>query len=363
MKQLSKHSHSTYTEVSIIDTFSKPKKHKGINMKKQFIYLTSLILLPLVLGCTEIVSQNNIESDTNGVVAQEAIPVIDLENETTTDLNTTIAARRGRFFTVVHLKGEVRHFGYDITQLPPLALPYTAIVPNTKVWLAEYPFTKHLNITTDENGQWELYILKRTNRDIELSFSYEKDFYPAAVEGAIFPGGIPERWSKAQGQSNVFTIGSEDILDIGMQLPDELYMYYAKCQLEGQIAALIGQDYPIQNIMVSTVGKSWASLFDSRLPHGDPGALVSMIPAQVSPLQGPIYFNEAVSPDPTYTETSVDGGVLFNNLSPGTFDFTAHKEGIDYSTVTFKINDTQTFYVASPPHSIEGSNDSAPGVE
>ncbi len=332
-------------------------------MTKPFTYLSSLILLPLIIGCTEIVSQNNIESDTNNLVAQEAIQVIDLENETTAELNSTIAARRGGSFTIVHLKGEVRHFGYDLTQLPPQPLDFSAIVPNTKVWLAEYPFTKYLNITTDENGQWELYILKRANRDIELSFSYEKDFYPATVEGMIFPEGIPERWSKAQGQSNVFTIGSEDILDIGMQLPDELYMYYSKSLLEGQIAALIGQAYRINNLMVSTVAKSWASLFDMRLPHGDPGALVSMVPAQVSPLQGPIYFNEAVSPDPTYTETSVDGGVLFNNLSPGSFDFTAHKAGIDYNTVTFKVNDTQTFYVSSPPHSIQGSNDSAPGAE
>ncbi|MGL1934270.1 MAG: hypothetical protein OCD01_04600 [Fibrobacterales bacterium] len=332
-------------------------------MKKQFTYLSSLLVLPLMIGCTEMVSQNDSETGTESAATPTAVQVIDLENETLIEMNPTIAAKRRRSFEIVHLKGEVRHFGYDITQQPPAYLDYTAIVANAKVWIAEYPFTKYLNITTDENGQWELYILKRINRDIAFSFSYEKDFYPAEVEGMVFPGGLPERWSIAQGQSNIFTIGSEDILDIGMQLPDELYMYFAKSQLEGQIAELIGQEYPISNIMVSTVGKSWSSLFDMRLPHGDPGALVSMVPAQVSPLQGPIYFNEAVLPDPTYTSTSVDGGVLFNNLTPGMYDFTAHKEGVTYGNVSFNINATQTFYVASPPHSLEGSNNSGPGED
>ena len=37
-----------------------------------------------------------------------------------------------------------------------------------------------------------------------------------------------------------------------------------------------------ENAMVVTVGKSWASMHDDRLPHGDPGATMKIAPASAN---------------------------------------------------------------------------------
>jgi hypothetical protein len=84
------------------------------------------------------------------------------------------------------------------------------------------------------------------------------------------------------------------------------------------------------------------------------------------PAIGPIYFNEAVQPDPTYTATSVDGGVTWIDVPFGTYDVTADKPGAEYDAVTFDIrewdvDDGVVLYIASAPDAVEGDNDSPPG--
>ena len=104
---------------------------------------------------------------------------------------------------------------------------------------------------------------------------------------------------------------------MAVQFPTAAYYAAAKGQIEQQIGGLIGAPYTLANVLVTTVGKSWASMYTPQLPHGDPGAVVSISPAVAFPASlGPVYFNAAVSPDPTLTSTSVDGGVLFGNLAP-----------------------------------------------
>ena len=116
--------------------------------------------------------------------------------------------------------------------------------------------------------------------------------------------------------------------------------------------------------MVVTVGKSWASMHDGRLPHGDPDAAAMASPALGV---GPIYFNRDVQPDPTQPLTSLDGGVTWLNVPLGnTYHVTASKVGVTYPTVKFVINESDAangvqLYIASPPDSLEGSNDSGPG--
>lgn len=100
------------------------------------------------------------------------------------------------------------------------------------------------------------------------------------------------------------------------------------------------------------------------LPHGDPGAYVISTPAMQA--IGPIYFNEAVQPDPTYTCTSDDGGVTWFNVTTGEYDITAEKTPYIYDTIHFNITEEDIengveFYIASPPDSIQGSNTSEPG--
>ena len=103
-------------------------------------------------------------------------------------------------------------------------------------------------------------------------------------------------------------------------------------------------------------------MYSAELPHGDPNVQVAISPAIQFPVSlGPVYFNEQVSPDPTLTSTSVDGGVLFGNLASGSHTLTASKAPFSYDALTFVVQDGIELYVASPPHATQGTNDSPPG--
>ena len=63
----------------------------------------------------------------------------------------------------------------------------------------------------------------------------------------------------------------------------------------------------------------------------------------------------------------VDGGVAWVNVPVDTYDVTAHKDGVNYKTARFNITEQDVacgvqLYIASPPDSVEGDNDSDPGV-
>ncbi|MFZ5570086.1 MAG: hypothetical protein ACOZF0_06760 [Thermodesulfobacteriota bacterium] len=242
--------------------------------------------------------------------------------------------------SLVKLQGKLNHFGMDISQSPPQYIDYHATVPDAKVWIAEFPFTRHLNIRSDETGWWTMYIIKRKGVDLAFSLVYEK-----------------EGWITTK--SNKIRVTDEDNLDLAIQFIDPAYYTYAvKPTVEGMLGTTLA------NALVVTVGKSWASMHDDRLPHGDAGALAVMAP--LSSAIGPIYFNEAVFPDPTYTATSIDGGVAWINVPAGEYHITAQKTGVAYETVTFDIRESDAdkgivLYIASPPDSIQGDNDSPPG--
>jgi hypothetical protein len=246
----------------------------------------------------------------------------------------------GSSLTVVELRGKTNHFGRDVTT--GSYIDYWATVPGVKVWIAEYPWTKQLDVRTDETGWWTMYVVKQAGVDVELSFIYEKAGWVTT-------------------KTNVITVGDADITDLAIQYIDPLY-YQQMMKPYVQDIWLAGT--PLVNAMVVTVGKSWSSMHDGRLPHGDPGALASVSPALGI---GPIYFNRHVIPDPTQSETSVDGGVAWLNLPlDRAYEVTADKEGVSYKTVTFRLDAADLghgveLYIASPPHSVEGDNDSGPG--
>jgi hypothetical protein len=246
----------------------------------------------------------------------------------------------GTSLTVVELRGKTNHFGRDVST--GSYIDYWATVPEVEVWIAEYPETKDLGIRTDETGWWTMYVVKQAGVEVEFSFVYEKDGW-------------------ATTKSNVITVGDEDITDLAIQYIDPLYY---EQMMKPYVEAIWLGDTPLQNAMVVTVGKSWSSMHDGRLPHGDPGALAFASPA---PEIGPIYFNRQVIPDPTLTQTSVDGGVAWLNLPVDqTYHVTAAKGGVTYKTVRFNVDAADVengveLYIASPPHSVEGDNDSGPG--
>jgi hypothetical protein len=244
---------------------------------------------------------------------------------------------------VVPIGGTVFHFGLDLSQTPPVPFPFQSTVADARVSIGELPITRLLNIRSDANGKWSFKALKLQGTPLRVSFVYERAGYETT-------------------KSQVFEIGDGGITDLAVQFPTEAYYAAAKGQIEQQIGALIGAPYTLRNVLVTTVGKSWASMYSPDLPHGDPGAEVAISPAIAFPASlGPVYFNEAVAPDPTLTSTSVDGGVLFGNLGSGSYAITASKAPFSYSTLTFVVQDQIGLYVASPPHATQGTNDSSPG--
>lgn len=247
---------------------------------------------------------------------------------------------------IVKLSGKLNHFGYDV--INGGYIDYHATVPGAKVWIAEYPFTRAMNFMSDETGWWTIFVVKKNNEDLEFSYVYEKD------------GWITTK-------SNVITVTNEDNTDIAIQFIDPFYFNLAmKPMVEEMVSQIIGIPFTFVNAMVVTVGKSWASMHSDLLPHGDPGATVSSVPALTFPTIGPLYFNEYVQPDPAYPYTSVDGGVAWLNVPLNTYDVTAHKDGVNYETVRFNITEADVengvvLYIASPPDSVQGDNDSEPG--
>jgi len=251
----------------------------------------------------------------------------------------------GRTITIVKLSGKTNHFGRDENLQ---YIDYHATVPETRVWISEYPDTRDLDLQTDETGWWTMYIIKDTGDDLEFSFIFEK-----------------EDWITTK--TNVNTIVDQDDTDFAIQFIEPDFFTFAMIPL---VEALMrGSDYPnffFENAMVVTVGKSWGSMHDDRLPHGDPGATVSIISPASEDYKGPIYFNKDVIPDLNQSDVSVDGGVTWLNMPPNTYQVTADKPGVTYPTVKFNITEADVeigvqLYIASPPDSLEGDNDSPPG--
>ncbi len=247
------------------------------------------------------------------------------------------AAQRqcGSLLKIVYLSGKVFYFAPNI-------VPPDAPVSGVLVSIAEFPFTKHLHITSDADGSWSMPVIKFRNIPLRLSLMFEKEGFVTA-------------------KNNQFTIGDTGIDSIAMQFTSEEYFGAAVALLEQQVSAAIGVPYPVQSLTVATVGKSWASMFFNQFPHGDPGATVTINPPVSFPTLGPVYFNENVAPDPAQPFVSVDGGVLFANMPNGTFTLEAQKEPYVYEPVTFVIEPGVRLYVASPPHSLQGNNESDPG--
>lgn len=102
--------------------------------------------------------------------------------------------------------------------------------------------------------------------------------------------------------------------------------------------------------MVTTVTRVGKSLYDEGA-HGEAGATVTLDPP-LSPEHGPIYFGSNVLPDPTLTETSDDGGVLFVQVPPGEYTWTATKPGVRFAQVRMKCR-AGWLVNASPPWGLQ----------
>lgn len=262
----------------------------------------------------------------------ENAPVLNL-----TDYKTAaaLAAHKDKISTV-QLRGKVSLAAF---------VDFHTIVPGVSVRVEEYPESKNLNVKSDKTGWWSMTVVKYKSVDAGFSFIYEK------------PGWISTK-------SNVITVKDQDDLDLSMQFVDpQLFHGLAKPGIEKMLEQKLpaGADTTFKNAIVVTVGKSWASMHDDRLPHGVAGATATVIPGAV----GPIYFDETVRPNLAYITTSNDGGVAWINVPPGEFTLTATKPDTLFNDVKFSVRETDAadkiiLYIASPPDTIRSNDDSNP---
>ena len=309
-------------------------------MKSLKAFLVSAVLCCFLLPFSS-QAQQNVLNFTDREVPKGVLKQISQGKKVVIPGSKSRGRNWGASLTVVEIGGKTNHFGRDMTT--GQYIDYWATVPGVKVWISEYPDTRDLDIRTDDTGWWKMYIIKYEGVDLEFSFVYEK-----------------EEWITTK--SNAITITDEDDTDLAIQYIDPLYYQYA---VKPYVQAVWLGDVPFENAMVVTVGKSWASMHDGRLPHGDPGATAIALPSLGV---GPIYFNAAVLPDPGQLTTSVDGGVTWLNMPLNHIYYvTAEKDGVNYETVKFKVDAADAdeygveLYIASPPDSVQGDNDSAPG--
>ena len=308
-------------------------------MKTMKVLLASLAVLCVLLPVSS-QAQRNVLNFTNRDIPQGVLKQISQGKIVDIASSKSNGKNWGRGLTVVKLSGKTNHFGIDVNTGE--YIDYWATVPGVRVWISEYPSTRSRNIQTDSTGWWTMYVIKYAGTNLEFSFVYEKN------------GWITTK-------SNAIPITDKDDTDLAIQYIDPLYyQYYVKPYVE----TVWPEAAPLQNAMVVTVGKSWASMHSDQLPHGDPGATAIASPALGV---GPIYFDESVFPNPGQMTTSVDGGVTWLNMPLNhTYYVTAEKEGVKYPTVKFKIVEADLaygveLYIASPPDSVEGDNSSAPG--
>lgn len=196
--------------------------------------------------------------------------------------------------------------------------PY-GLIDGATISILEQP--EH-TVTTDAEGHFALDALPPGS---EATFVLERDGFPVA-------------------RTKTFTLPDAGPLErVTFQVPDDALF-------ELLAGILMIEVDPGTCQLVSTVTRVGKSIYDAGA-HGEAGATVTLdppIPAE----HGPIYFNAGVIPDPTLTETSEDGGVLYTNVPPGTYVMQAHKDGVTFESTTMKC-EPGVLVNASPPYGVQ----------
>jgi len=111
------------------------------------------------------------------------------------------------------------------------------------------------------------------------------------------------------------------------------------------LAALAGIKPDNTKCQIATTVTRYGKDVYSSGAHGEAGATVTITPA-LTRANGPIYFNKQVLPEPSLTQTSEDGGVIYVNVPPGTYTIAGHKKGVTFRPVKIKC---QAGWLANAP--------------
>ena len=128
--------------------------------------------------------------------------------------------------------------------------------------------------------------------------------------------------------SDILTVGAAGLEKLGFQvITDELFHL---------LASLLGLTPDPARCQVATTVSAVGTEPYGGSGLGVPDATVTIEPA-LPPEAGPIYFRyispSIITPDPSLTLTTIDGGVLFLNVPAGEYILSAHKEGTTFTSV------------------------------
>lgn len=212
---------------------------------------------------------------------------------------------------------EVSVSGNAFSFAPP-GFPGWGRIEGASVWVLEAP--EHRTTTVDD-GYFRI------------------DGLPAGMEATL----VLEAEGYPRTHTKTFSLPETDVDLVTFQVPnDGLY--------DGLAALAETELDPTKCSMATTVTVLGKSLYDPGA-HGEAGAIVTIDPP-VPAANGPIYFNEDVLPDRSYTESSADGGVAFVNLEPGDYTLTATKPGVKIRSVKMRCR-ASVLVNASPPYGLQ----------
>ena len=194
------------------------------------------------------------------------------------------------------------------------------VIEGATVWLAEFP---EVTAASGADGFYELAI-------------------PVGAPVVVMttaPG------YTVQAHRQFVAVEGEPIEDVKLQMvPTMVFDYFAsavgvapdpeRCQIATtvHVAEILGMDY---------------ETFAAYGAHGVGGATAWLEPA-VDAESGPVYFTASTSPDRSLTETTVDGGVVWVNVPPGTY--TVHASHADHEFQSFTVVcESGGFVNAGPP--------------
>ncbi len=114
------------------------------------------------------------------------------------------------------------------------------------------------------------------------------------------------------------------------------------------LASIVSVDPELDQfcVVATTAARMGGSLY-AYMRQGMPGAIATITPA-LEAESGPLYFSDAVVPDPEQGSTSIDGGVVFVRVPPGDYAMTGSREGTVWNTVELQCV-AGTVVNAGPP--------------
>ncbi|MFN8038223.1 MAG: hypothetical protein U0Q07_03335 [Acidimicrobiales bacterium] len=149
-------------------------------------------------------------------------------------------------------------------------------------------------------------------------------------------------------QTATFTVPAGGLERVAFQSPDDqIFAGFAQ-------VLRITPD-PTRCQVASTVTRRGHSVYGPAGSHGEPGAVAWIDPAPAS-ADGPVYFNlidaGLIWPDRSLDRTTDDGGVVWTNVSPGTYTLRASLAGADIAPARITCR-PGVLVNASPPWGLQ----------